>query len=154
MSHPTSSWILVPDPTHTSATAGTASYQPGRDFALDADGDLDLATGDIRLTQRGLEATAQELWIVLQIIRGEWFLNRRFGIPYLANDVVSETEALLGGKFSELRARAAFREAIIAVEDVETINYLSVSFSAATRRLTVSFKVTTAFGTIEATEET
>lgn len=148
MSHPTSSWILVPDTSRASSTQGNSNFTPGVDFLLDIDGDLDLSSGDLRFTT-GLQAVAQGIWIRIQMFKGEWFLNLEEGIPYLPNDTVSEADALLGGKFSELRARAAFRKAIAAAPGVQTIDSLAVTFSAATRIMRVDFKVTTVAGTIE-----
>lgn len=151
MSHPFTSWILIPDET-TIATAGTSSYTPGRDFLLDADGDIDLSSGDIQFT-RGLAAVAQDLYVAIKMFKGEWFLNREVGIPYLPNDIVSETDALLGQKFSALKARAAFRTAIMSVQGVEKITKLAVSFETSTRAMSVVFTVKTVAGTIVATEE-
>lgn len=148
MSHPTSTWTLIPDTVTATATTGVGSFTPGRDYLLDIDGDVDLSTGDIRFTT-GLEAVAQDLYIALRMYKGEWFLNLEIGVPYLPNDVVAESDALLGQKFSALKSRAAFRAAIMSVEGVEEITSLAVTFDASTRELTVSFKVTTVAGTIE-----
>lgn len=150
MSHPFSSWTLIPDP--APSTAGAASYTPGRDFLLDDEGDIDLSTGDIQFTT-GLAAVAQDIYIAIKLFKGEWFLNRELGIPYLPNDIVSETDALLGQKFSEVKARAAFRAAIETVEGVESITRLAVSFDPPMRTMFVEFTVKTVAGTIVATEE-
>lgn len=153
MSHPTSSWTLVADPSRAPTTLGSARFAPGVDFKLDGDGDLDLSTGDIQFTAVGLEATAQGIWLRIQFIRGELFVDRDFGIPYLPNDIVPETDAILGGKFSELKARAAFRQAILAAPGVETLEHLAITFDRATRVMTVDFKVIATAGTIEASQE-
>lgn len=152
MSLPSSTWTLIPDTADSSVQAATpASFTPGVDFALDDDGDLDLSTGDLTFTQ-GLAAVAQGLYIALHVFKGEWFLDREFGIPYLPNDVVPESEALLGGKFNPTTARAHFYKAIAAVSGVLEIRTLSLIFSAATRNLVVSFNVRAETGTIIVTE--
>lgn len=145
MSDPFQGWTLF-------ETTPVATYAAGRDYALDDSGDIDLSTGDIRFTT-GLAAVAQDIYIALRMFQGEWFLNREIGVPYLPNDIVAETDALLGQRFSALRARAAFRTAIARVEGVEEITKLEVSFNAGTRVMTVAFEVKTVAGTIVATEE-
>lgn len=152
MSLPSSTWTLIPDTALTSVQAATAAnFTPGVDFLLDADGDLDLSLGDLRFTT-GLEAVAQGIYIALHVFRGEWFLDREYGIPYLANDIVSEAEAILGGKFNAATAAAYFRRAIAAVAGVLEIRSLSVDFAGGTRTLSVRFNVRAETGTIIVTE--
>ncbi len=152
MSHPTTSWTLIEDVVSTTAQATTTTtFTPGVDWALDDDGDLDLSTGDLTFT-RGLAAVAQGLYIALHVFKGEWFLDREYGIPYLPNDIVSEGEAILGGKFNPATATGHFRKAITAVAGVLEIRTLSLTFSAATREMVVSFNVRAETGTIIVTE--
>lgn len=151
MSHATSSWTLVPDPSRPTSPTGSG-IAVGVDIALDAEGDIDLSTGAPRLTVE-LEAVAQGVANRVRMVMGEWFLNLEAGIPYFENDVVARADALLGGKFSELKVRAAFRKAILAAPGVLSIESLSVSFASGVRTLRVEFRVATVAGTIAATEE-
>jgi hypothetical protein len=114
------------------------------DLLLDADGDL-VVTDDLAFS-RGLESVAQGVRIRVQRFRGEWFLDLNAGVPYLENDRVSESEALLGQRYNESKARTAFRDAILSAPGVRELTELSVTFDARTRRLTVSWRVTTEFG--------
>ncbi len=77
---------------------------------------------------------------------GTGFLDRAVGIPYLANEFVSEKSALLGAKFNQQRALVTFRDAILSVANVMTITSLDVAFDGATRRMSVRWKVRTTFG--------
>jgi hypothetical protein len=111
--------------------------------ALNADGD------DVLFPLRhlsGIDAVVQGIKVRLKTFRGEWFLNLDHGIPYLERDGVSEAEALLGQKFSEPKARSAFRPAILACPGVQEIVSLSITFDSATRTMTVEFSVRTEFG--------
>jgi hypothetical protein len=108
-------------------------------------GDVVFTEGDLVLTT-GHAAVAQGIWIALSDIRGEWFADLDDGVPWLANDSVPDEEAILGGKFDELRVSAAIREAILGVPGVAEIVTLVVSFDAATRALSISWVVRTSFG--------
>lgn len=112
-------------------------------LALDASG-TDLVMPP-RFT-RGLEAVVQRLRIRLRRVRGEWFLDRDLGVPYLATDIVPESEALLGQKFSAVKARTAIRDELVKDQGVVELLALAVSFESATRTLRIEFRVRTAFG--------
>lgn len=112
------------------------------DLALDADGDLDVATG---LT-RGLAAVVQGCRVRLSMFRGEWFLDLSAGVPYLPRDGVSEAEAILGQRFNDTKARAAFRQALLATPGVVAVLQLDLDFQTGERRLTATWRVRTEFG--------
>lgn len=123
----------------------TLSTEP-IDLALDASG-TDLVMPP-RFT-RGLEAVAQGIRIRLRRIRGEWFLDRDAGVPYLATDIVPESEALLGQKFNALKARAAVRNELVKAPGVVELLALAVSFESTSRTLRIEFRVRTEFGDSE-----
>ncbi len=129
MSHPSSTWTLVDS--STPAAGGTSTLTPGVDLQLDGDGDLVVDT-DAHFTT-GLEAVAQGIRIRLQMFRGEWFADLDAGMPYF--------QEILGQKFSALRVRAAFREAIEAAPGVVEILSLDILFDGASRNARVSWKV-------------
>ena len=112
------------------------------DFLLDDDGDIVIPLQ----FSRGLPAVAQALRIRVLLFRGEWFLNLDTGVPYLENDVVEESAALLGQVFDAVKARAMFRDAILSAPNVTELRALDVIFDGATRVMTVSWKVRTVFG--------
>ena len=67
-------------------------------------------------------------------------------MPYIANDIVPESEALLGQKFNPTRARAAIRDEVLKAPGVFELLALAVSFESATRTLRIEFRVRTEFG--------
>ncbi len=148
MSLPSAAWVLTPISSDSTAEAST--FTPGVDLALDGDGDLEVVT-DLRFTT-GLEAVAQGLSIRLQSFRGEWFPDLDDGIPYLERDGVPESEAILGQKFDERKISATFRREIVKAPGVDAVSDLVVGFDGATREMTLSFTVTTAFGQITVSE--
>ncbi len=105
------------------------------DWELDDDGDLIIPL----VFTSGLGAVAQGISIRLKTFKGEWFLDVDHGVPYFENDVV--TDPLIGGKFNELKALAAFRPVIAASPGVDEIVRLAVQFTAATRECRVDWRV-------------
>lgn len=148
MSHAVATWPVLPATEAAGAildrTASTA--EPGVDLLLDDDGDL-VVDSDAHFTT-GLLAVAQGIRIRLQMFRGEWFRDLDRGVPYLANSSVDSSEALLGQRFNELRARNAFREAILDAPEVDELTSLEVTFDRATRGMSVAWHVKTDFGQI------
>lgn len=114
------------------------------DLLLDVDGDI-VIDSDLRWAT-GLPAIAQGIRIQLQLVKGEWFLDLDDGVPYYEREGVTSAEALLGGRFNQARATAAFRAAILRAPGVNTITSLAVAFDGSTRQLTVTWAVRTTFG--------
>lgn len=143
MSHPSSSWVLGPDDVDDEVVAVSNVDIPDDpiDLLLDDEGDLVL-TSDLEFST-GLQAVAQGIRIRIQTFKGEWFLDLDHGVPYYQD--------LLGQKFNEIKARAAFRTAIITAPGVTELTTLGVTFDRQTRALEVSWEVRSIFGTI--TEE-
>lgn len=54
-------------------------------------GDLYLENGTCRLTSGLQEEVAQELYIRFRFFKGEWFLDRRLGLPYLQSILGKKT---------------------------------------------------------------
>ncbi len=112
------------------------------DWELDAQNDLIFP---LRYT-RGTPAIKQRLSIKLRMFKGEWFLNRGAGTPYLPNATVTESEALLGEEFDRAKAESTYRALILSTEGVERISSLVASFDPSTRVMDVIAKVVTVFG--------
>jgi hypothetical protein len=115
------------------------------DILLDADGDIDLSSGDF-VFSTGLQAVAQTAKIAVLMFRGEWHLDRELGVPWLPNDVVAVSDAVLGQRFNELRTMAALRAALSGIDNVVEILQLAATFNPSTRNLSVSWRLRTAFG--------
>lgn len=148
MTLPSTTWDLL-DEAIESTIAAASKIEPGIDWALDDDGDLIIP---LRYT-RGLAGVAQGIGIRLRMFKGEWFLNLNLGLPLLDNDVVTESEALLGQVFDQQKALSAFRRVIAAAPYVKSIQALGVSFDGATRTLVVDWRVESALGVVEDSTE-
>lgn len=110
----------------------------GRDLEIDPlTGDLLLRGGDLRLV-RDLAAIRQEVATRLQFLRGEWFLDKTAGVPYLQNILV---------KAPDLAAiKSIFRTEILACVGVASINSLEATVDSSTRVLSVVWSATTDLG--------
>jgi hypothetical protein len=141
MSFPTSSWVLGPDGADDQVVAIQTEGEPTDpvDLLLDDDGDLILIS-DLMFST-GLNAVAQGIRIRIQSFKGEWFLDLDHGVPYYQD--------LLGQKFNEVKARAAFRTAILSAPGVTELTSLEVTFDRASRALNVAWKTRTEFGIVE-----
>ena len=108
------------------------------DLKLNADGDLDLSTGDLQLVS-GVDETVQRLKIKLQFFLGEWFLDKRIGIPYLDRGDDSVPNPILGNKqISEAAIRSIYAQVISSDEGVRSLESLTTSLGG-DRALSVTF---------------
>jgi hypothetical protein len=85
------------------------------------------ATGDVEIT----DSVEQSIRIRLLWFFNEWRLGTDFGIPYW--------EEVLVKKPNPLRLRQIFREAILSVEEVESVIDLKAVINPATRVLMVTY---------------
>lgn len=112
---------------------------------LTADGEIDRSAKTMQFA-RGLDGVVQGVRVRMLLVKGEWFLDQSKGVPYLERDLVTASEALLGQRFNETKALAAFRTPILATPGVLSIAKLAVAFTAATRTLAVTWRARTVFG--------
>lgn len=111
------------------------------DIVLDSDGDLDIATGSLRLNA-GADAVTQHLRIRLQTFLGEWFLDRTIGVPYF--------QKILGTKnTSPILLNAIFRREILKSPGVLGIAALGFALNTETRELVVTALIQSADGVID-----
>lgn len=113
-------------------------------FKRDANGDLkfplEYATG--------LEAVAIGIRTRILTCRGEWFSNLDIGIPLLptADGVVTEDQAILGGRFDAIKIRAAYLREILSTPGVIDVPIMRMTFDGKTRVLTLTWVAQTRFG--------
>jgi hypothetical protein len=98
-------------------------------FQLTAGGDLARVNGRL---QR-IDSTAQRIACRLRLLRGEWFLNKADGVPYI--------DQVVGQKTNVPHLRQLFSEEIRAVEGVTSLDRLDVIVNQRTRVLRVEFQV-------------
>jgi hypothetical protein len=101
-----------------------------KDILLTPTGDIYVnpATGDIEIT----DSVEQAIKIRLLWFFKEWRLGTEFGIPYFEEVLVKNP--------NNLRIRQLFREAILDVAEVDSVENLQAALDPATRILTVKYK--------------
>lgn len=100
-------------------------------------GDLLLVDGQIVLVT-GIDAIRQDVLVRLRTFRGEWFLDRRIGVPWF--------QKILGHKVGLPAVERVLRAAILATPGVEAITELALDFDPATRSLSLDFEARTIEG--------
>lgn len=101
--------------------------------------DLMLVDGVMPLVE-GLDAIRQDLVVALRWFYGEWFLDRRAGLPWF--------EQILGHKAGLEIIERILRRAILQRPGVLSIDTLVVSIST-DREVSVSFRARTVEGPLE-----
>ena len=116
----------------------------GHDLALSA------ATHDLIIVDKDLvlinnaERVAQQIKITLLAFLGEWFLDQRFGVPYLESVMIKNPNMAF--------IRGILRGKILDVPDVKSVDALSTQLNVKTRTLTVSYEVSTAYDLVNGRE--
>lgn len=108
---------------------------PVRDFALDSDGDLGVAHGDLALVARR-SAVAQGIAIRLRFFRGEYWLDEAIGVPYLEEVLIKQPNATL--------VRERLREAIADTPDVTQVIGTALQLGS-DRAASISYTVADAY---------
>ncbi len=103
------------------------------DIEISADNDLLLVGGAGRIRQ--------QIKVTLLTWLGEWFLDTRFGVPYL------ERVLKKNPNFSHIRG--IIRGKILAVPGVKSIKSLVLSFDRPTRLLTITYEADTDEGIVK-----
>ncbi|MFW5880815.1 MAG: hypothetical protein ACOCU9_04215 [Spirochaetota bacterium] len=104
-----------------------------KDLKLNSDWDLELESNDLTLVD-GVDAIVQRLRAKLQLVRGEWFLDRSAGVPWFE-------EVLKKNPRSEV-LRAVVRRPIAEDQDVERVESVSLGYDGETRTLEVEVVAT------------
>lgn len=117
------------------------------DFKLNAQGDLDLASGGLALTNDANgETVEQRLRVRLRLFAGEWFLDNRLGVPYYSLILVKQPD--LGA------VESALRSVLLETPGVASLLTYNQRFDAEARALSVEFSVRTDSGdTLDLQEE-
>lgn len=95
------------------------------------------------MTIDGADKVAQQVKMTLLAWLGEWFLDNRFGVPYL-EDILIKNPRLTSVE-SILRAK------IMSVPDVKRITFFAMDFDRKRRTLIVEFHCITELGPIKDT---
>jgi hypothetical protein len=115
-----------------------------RNFYVDpTTGDLVIDANGVKFTS-GVESIAQAVQQNLRFFRGEWFADEDIGIPYFEEIFVKNPDLAA--------VREWFRRTILETVGILDIVSLDLSFDAATRKITVTYRATSDLGEISATE--
>jgi hypothetical protein len=112
---------------------------------LTADGDLDISAGRSQFLA-GIEAFVVGANARMKLVRGELFSDRTRGMPYVENDYVLASAAILGQPFDEGKARLAYTAAIGETPGFGAMLSMAITFNATTRRQAVTWQARTQFG--------
>jgi hypothetical protein len=96
-------------------------------FAQTSDGDLDISTGNFAIETNVAQVTAWKLNNLFGLFKGEWFLDRRIGVPYFQYVFVSNPHLPLIGSL--------FREVALSAPGVDSVTNISLDFLPRSRHL-------------------
>lgn len=109
-------------------------------FLQTPSGDLDISTGQLQIVTDVPTVTAQKLSNLFGLFKGEWFRDRRIGVPYLQYVLVSRPNLTLIG--------ALFKRVCMAAPGVATVTDMALTFVANQRALNVQIAAKTNDGAI------
>lgn len=101
-------------------------------FAQETNGDLKITNGQLVLVTRVADVVAIELRNRFLFVKGEWFLDTRLGVPYIAFIFVKNPDLLL--------IRSLFRKIIIDTNGVVDVLEMTLGFDSTTRKLAFTFR--------------
>jgi len=111
------------------------------DVKLDVDGDLDVDPVLGITFVAGLPGIAQLCRIAIRLFLAEWFLDLQRGVPWY--------QEILAEKFDADLIRSRLITALLRVPGVTGVVSLIPIFNAQTRRVSVTYSVSTGFGDTE-----
>lgn len=96
---------------------------------------LDVATGDLAIPVKllkGADAIAQRIRTRFRFVKGEWFLDKRLGVPYFDYILIKNPDPVL--------VSAIFRRVLMTTPGVKQVKRFTATLDKATRTLTVDFE--------------
>lgn len=112
--------------------------------------DIDITGGVMKLTPNIETSSVQQLLIILNMNKGEYYFDISSGIPWLANR--NNPIQLLDKGGDKGLIDSLVREAILARENITEIIEYQSSTSKTTRTMTISFKCRTTSGEVISVE--
>lgn len=104
---------------------------------LTADGDLDLTGGHSTLIA-GPEAFVQGVKSRIELVQGQWYLNRKAGTPWLENDWVAPRDAIMGQPYAHEKLRRAFVAQFMDTPGALRVTEFSSTFDGRSRKAAVA----------------
>ena len=103
-----------------------------RSFNRNAAGDIDFGIVD------ELESARQRVVARLQLWRGEWFIDREAGVPYIQD--------ILGKRADEALVKRTITEIILTVPGVEAVEDIQVTMPNPVRQVRYAAHILTIYG--------
>lgn len=120
---------------------------------LDAAGDVDISAGTLQFAA-GLAGFVQGADARIKLIKGEMAaVGILGGVPYVEGVTVKPSDALVGQRYDEPKARRAFTAAIAETPGFGSMTSMQIAHDKTTRHLAVTWSAKTNFGDVEATTE-
>ena len=104
-------------------------------FAQISTGDLDISTGNLQIVKDIPTQTAAKLSNLFGLFKGEWFLDRRVGVPYFQYVMVSNPNLAVIAHI--------FREVCLSAPGVASVTDVQLDFTPRSRSLAVTLAVQT-----------
>ncbi len=105
--------------------------------ALSPTGDYTFGRGQGNFLANSSACVAQAVKTALLLAQGEWFLDKTAGVPWMTQILGYGTAPIYD---------LTIKDAILAVEGVDSITAYSSQLDTATRALTVTAQIDTAYG--------
>ena len=115
------------------------------DLKIDENNELVISNGDLVLTTVATDNIAQSIRQRLRIIKGEWFLDRTLGLPYL--------DTILEKNPNSLLVTTLYKNQILETKGVTKLNTFNLSFDNKARQLDLTFSVIITTGEVLYFEE-
>lgn len=106
--------------------------------------DLEITGYDLQLVTRQ-DLVKQRIRQNLRFFRGEWYLAVDEGVPYF--------QEILRKGADIMTVESILKTAIVQTEGVDRLLEFSMDYDGSARRLTVTFKVITNYGTLTGSED-
>lgn len=103
------------------------------------EGDLDLVNGDFAFVE-GADEIRQSILSRFRFFLGEWFLDRREGVPYYRDVFVKNPDRAV--------VRSVFAQVLVGTPGVLSVNRFEIQFDAKERTIRFDFEVYVDNGTI------
>lgn len=113
------------------------------DIKLDSNGDIDLSTNALQLTT-GIDAIVQHLKQRLRTFYGEWFRDRRIGVPYFEQILIKNPNPNV--------IDSIFKRAILDTPGIISLVTIDIDFEPTTRTMTLNFEAKSTAGVIKFNE--
>ncbi len=137
--------LAVATPTGTSNAPMALLVTQPVGMLLTSGRDIDFSARRLQFAA-GLAGVVQRVRTKMLLVRGEMFFNLDLGVPWLPREGTPRSIALLGSKFSAIKARAALRPPILTTPGVLGIAKMLITFDGATRTMATTWQANTVWG--------